>query len=1792
MENNNIGNRNIIESYLFKAKNESNFTNEDLVGIFSPILLQLEKLHANDMVALYKGVDSFAANENNRLRVDEGSAVNSMVNITKLNSILPEDNDSFNIISEQEYITDLSNQEITVKDKDISEIQSENILAPVFIPGYKSYESYLNHHDPLTDIHVLGLFMASLAFSLDLREKEDVRVLNTIIKNPVYIGNTIHPNISKLILDMLQLDRRNRIRDAYSARIRLENYLEYNYNTQEDFDDVLEQYKTDEGDRDKWILKKLRNRLFDLSRRNKLIYFKKSARYVNLTLSSVPYVMDYKNIRPEKLVLWNEEIESILSSAGTLKLNKYLKTKENPQISISLKKVFYEGNRDIAEFGFNQLKLAFCFLNWYNYKENTNEKIQSPLLLIPARLKKRKGISDMFSLDLLQTEAQVNPVLSYYLKELFDIRLPANYDLSTYSIEDVYNDINKRITAKSDIVTLEFVKKPKLRVIHSQAKRSFELYQKKLKKSVARNIWSGDGNYSYNPNDFRPLGIKLFKERVKKEISLIEFLISPDVDYNQNAVSNQADREFFHIESDGTINPHLWEFDLCNFTLGNFNYQKMTLVNDYNFLMGKKVENRIFNKLFSNDPRTDFKTNNKRIKFNDNYSVVPADITQLDSIKVAGEGLSYIIQGPPGTGKSQTIVNLLANKVAEGKSVLFISEKRAALDVVFARMTQVGLKDICILIHDSQVDKKSFVFDIKDTYEKYKSEANYLDTIIAKRNSIISEMVNYFSIIESFHEYQGKNIDNITIREIIDILISKNFKREMFSPKYYEKVIDYDIWRKNKDSLYQIEKAILDNTKYKSIIDCPFVFMPIEISGAESTTFVQSNCDILENELSFLVSKLNTVFPDKISKVKDIETIINALELLGKLDETDNLDLLIENSEKTNEYLENKKKIEDIKEKLKEIGVKTKFWKRKPSPDELKRLVKKYNEISNGLFNKLLGKKNQFKTNLSEYYDFESHIIPPEPEEIFREILLEIELNKELKSKYDENPNLNFFEDIELKEFRYQLESLISLSNNPALIEDTNFKNLLKDIERLKSSYDLMMNSKNKLLKYSTLIDDIYDEIDDLRINASSLFALAPRLKEWFGLNADLRTFITETKLSLDKIEYVSAYKHLISTANESGSQITGTEISRVLEKINKLYPLFLDINSKYVKEKVKKKFQDALDLSYIPSYELTKDQSKYKKQYSEGRAILENEFNKKIRYKSIRDLAESDSGVVINDLKPIWMMSPLSVSDTLPIEQKFDIVIFDEASQITVEEGIPPLFRAGQAIIVGDEMQMPPSNFFSTKVDESDEDAEFLSMDAESLLNQGLRKLPQVTLGWHYRSKQEALINFSNFAFYNGELYTIPDVLRVQFDRAPIEIFKPEDAKDSINKIINNSITYHYLPNGIYYNRMNDSEADYIAHLVKGFLLNNIDKSIGIVAFSLQQQGNIENSLNVLANQDHKFAIKLEEAFAGKEGEEFTGLFIKNLENVQGDERDIMILSICYGYNPNEKMLMNFGPINRRGGEKRLNVIFSRAKHHMVVVSSIKHLDIKNEYNEGANYFKKYLQYSELISLGEYKTAQAILNGIGRKSKHNIEDLNLGSDIIYQIRRSIESEGYYTTPNLGQSRLKIDLGIKKEKDQNNYDLGIIVDNSKIYKTNSILNEYYITPNILEIFGWKIYKVYASDWLKNKKLVLRDIFTKLEQKENKIIPEIIDDETEVKEIEVKEIIEEEIPKETVYLENKSKNKFWKISLINNKISIEMGEIGEPGISNTQFFNTDTEAENYFNNQVENRIRRGFLKLSQ
>lgn len=248
---------------------------------------------------------------------------------------------------------------------------------------------------------------------------------------------------------------------------------------------------------------------------------------------------------------------------------------------------------------------------------------------------------------------------------------------------------------------------------------------------------------------------------------------------------------------------------------------------------------------------------------------------------------------------------------------------------------------------------------------------------------------------------------------------------------------------------------------------------------------------------------------------------------------------------------------------------------------------------------------------------------------------------------------------------------------------------------------------------------------------------------------------------------------------------------------------------------------------------------------------------------------------------------------------------------------------------------------------------------------------------------------------------------------------------------------------------------------------------TIGVVAFSEAQQGAIEEALEELATGDPAMRARLEEEMAREEDGQFVGLFVKNLENVQGDERDVIIVSVCYGPDPRGKIIMNFGPINRRGGERRLNVIFSRARHHIAVVTTIDHTRITNDYNDGAACLKRYLQYAECCSTGDVAGARAALLGLTPGS--NAKPHSDGDPVVADIARALRKLGWQVAEGVGASRLRCSLALRRA-DESRYRLGVLVDGPEHWALGAD-EALRLKPGVLRAFDWRLATVLTKDWL-------------------------------------------------------------------------------------------------------------------
>ena len=442
----------------------------------------------------------------------------------------------------------------------------------------------------------------------------------------------------------------------------------------------------------------------------------------------------------------------------------------------------------------------------------------------------------------------------------------------------------------------------------------------------------------------------------------------------------------------------------------------------------------------------------------------------------------------------------------------------------------------------------------------------------------------------------------------------------------------------------------------------------------------------------------------------------------------------------------------------------------------------------------------------------------------------------------------------------------------------------------------------------------------------------------------------------------------------------------------------------------------------------------------------IEREARKRARHMPVRVLLEKTSDVV-KRLKPCLMMSPLAVSQFLPPGFRFDVAIFDEASQVRPADAINCFYRSDQIIVAGDERQLPPTSFFEVGSLEDDGEYEEGQFDEfESILGQckGTVGFPALPLRWHYRSQHELLITFSNYRFYEGRLITFPGAEAEAGDLG-VEFFRVDGL---------------YRRGGP---RDNPVEAKAVAERVVHHMTKHPHLSIGVVAFSQAQADAVLDAIDA-ARLSHP---ELDEQFVG---DRLDGFFVKALENVQGDERDLMIFSIGYGPDENGKFTLNFGPVNREGGWRRLNVAITRARRRVEVLASFgpEDMDTRTSSNRGVLELQRYLDYA---SRGLAALAVEVSDD-GRDAESPLEESVLGV---------VRSWGYEVVPQVGSAGYRVDLGVRDPVHPGRYVLGIECDGVAYHSSKVARDRDRLRQAVLEGLGWRLHRIWGTAWYRDRK---------------------------------------------------------------------------------------------------------------
>ncbi|MDI6034702.1 DUF3320 domain-containing protein [Flavobacterium sp. LB2P84] len=650
------------------------------------------------------------------------------------------------------------------------------------------------------------------------------------------------------------------------------------------------------------------------------------------------------------------------------------------------------------------------------------------------------------------------------------------------------------------------------------------------------------------------------------------------------------------------------------------------------------------------------------------------------------------------------------------------------------------------------------------------------------------------------------------------------------------------------------------------------------------------------------------------------------------------------------------------------------------------------------------------------------------------------------------------------KAVQYLQNVHLLIQNN--VISNT-FLSFLNKNEKADIAADSLIDLENALEKQNISLKSVLEKLD-LKANKiidTSLIKQQSSLKQWLGKLPEIHQAVSWNVLK-ENIEKEGAgyliravynwpdavshlktavqktwYEYLIEQAMINSSELRKFERSSHEEVIEKFKRLDV-LNQFYNRAKVALIHWESLP----------------KKEGGGQINVLKSEFNRKARHMPIRKLMQ-EAGLAIQAIKPVIMMSPMSIANFLPPSSiDFDLVIFDEASQVRPVDALGAILRGRQVVVVGDTKQMPPTSFFD-KLNTDTEDEENVTADMQSILGMfDAQGVPQRMLRWHYRSRHESLINLSNQEFYENKLIIFP-------------------SPGSKNKM---GLAFNHLPDTFYdkgKTRTNPKEAERVADAIINHALNNPKLSLGIIAFSTAQMQAIQNALEIKRRKNPE----VESFFRSHPTEP---LFIKNLENVQGDERDVIFISIGYGRTEDGKVPMSFGPLNNEGGERRLNVLITRAKSRCEVFTNITASDMNPGPNAkfGIRALKSFLYYAQH----------------GKFESDKEEIITTPQPFEEIVVQSLRDNGYTVREKVGSAGFYIDLAIVDKDNPGRYILGICCDGKSYETAKSARDRDRLRTIVLEGMGWKLFKVWSTDWFRNPEGELRLLIETIENTKNQV----------------------------------------------------------------------------------------------
>jgi len=1061
----------------------------------------------------------------------------------------------------------------------------------------------------------------------------------------------------------------------------------------------------------------------------------------------------------------------------------------------------------------------------------------------------------------------------------------------------------------------------------------------------------------------------------------------------------------------------------------------------------------------------------------DVHQVLDADSSQQEAIEAAKAGMDFVLQGPPGTGKSQTIANVIAEKLAAGETVLFVSEKRAALDVVKDRLDDVGVGRFCLEAHGENASKKavleSFESELKsDPIRKPADRREVVETLDRIRRDLngYGEQLFWTPEGQDITPYEAfGGVSRYTDRPSFGL----DFEDPLAIP---QETIDGWLDALETLSNYRYEIANYHDHPWRATtLDTWHVNTKEEVdrileATVEATRRVRDASDAFEDALNIEVESL--------AGVRDAGHL---LRLIVRRPDASFEPALFEPAfydrpERLAEFAEKRRTLADHRAHLAERYHDSLF---EASGQEL------YHSLSE--FGRMRHVKPSYRSLRKEIVRHARPEYDPDFEDLTADMrrLLELQELESTVAEYtqlqahlgslDEGDDTDWDLVIDVQQWIAQFEAIESVLKEP--VRDALVSGVFEDADDLEALRETVQSAA----------DHEQDALDDLRgildldavtvegaaIETASLGAVEEYLQGLAANQGALQDWIEfEQRLSEARTgrlegyltsflegghapeDLVPCFKKALYTQwlnaaygeTELGT-FSATEFQTAVDRFRRL--------DRQQQEYAKVAIQHAVTQEY-PRVELEHAESS-------EQVFLRREINKSRQHKPLRTLFREVPNLATT-LKPCFMMSPLSVAQYIEYGTiSFDTVIFDEASQVMPQDAVSSLIRADQVIIAGDSQQLPPTKFFEADV----ESAADVPEDLESILDEAASVLPERQLRWHYRSRTNELIDFSNSHYYDDRLRTFPDNAA------------NGDAK---------GVEFEYVPEGCYDRggtRTNPPEASRVVDLIEDHVAEDEDASLGVVAFSSAQADAIREEIE--ARRGDAPAL---DAFVTRD-DTLEGFFVKSLENVQGDERDALVMSVGYGPDESGEVSMNFGPLNHTGGERRLNVAVTRARERITVVSSITHedVDLARTDSRGVRDFKRYLEYAQRGGDGDLADAA-----------DTPPDEAFDSPFPRAVFRALEAEGFEVWPHDGSSGYSFDMAIADPDDPGRAVLAIECDGSAYRASKTARDRDRTRQAVLESLGWELHRIWAPDWASNREAEIDEIVERVERLSDGDVP--------------------------------------------------------------------------------------------